>query len=248
MKKITFLFLLFFYTLMSYAQIFSFQQVIGYDESNDPILKEIPNEGSIFVTERDFLNELVGTVMMNNVSQKDIDLGVSAYRESILEGSVERFCLIQCYNSNGEVEQHYPPQPFTLAANTEMEISFHCKSPEEGDNIVRYEFYDKNTPSENRFTFKVIYRNQTSGVSELENDTYNFITQKKGENPKFNYFFSNNKERKLIIHDITGKLANNIIINSLQGNIEFTSLNKGLYIYSIIEEGKVIKSNKFVVN
>lgn len=75
----------------------------------------------------------------------------------------------------------------------------------------------------------------------------NVVVNSRGGIADVNYNFDAEGARTLNIYNVTGKLVATKLISGMTGNVSL-SLNKGVYLYSIVEKGRVTGTSKFSVN
>jgi hypothetical protein len=84
------------------------------------------------------------------------------------------------------------------------------------------------------------------GIAKASNKTLTY------PNPASeNIVFEQNKinNETLTIYNVTGKLSKTIVLNKLKTKVDITDLNKGLYLYSTMNnEGNITSKGKFVKN
>lgn len=61
-----------------------------------------------------------------------------------------------------------------------------------------------------------------------------------------NYSFDTDGLRVVNVYSVTGELVTSKVITGMEGNLSL-ALNKGIYLYSIVEKGKVAGTSKFTV-
>ncbi|MDL2223036.1 T9SS type A sorting domain-containing protein [Bacteroidales bacterium OttesenSCG-928-M11] len=93
-----------------------------------------------------------------------------------------------------------------------------------------------------------IYLHVTSTPSSL--DQVNSINTELYQTDGFtflNYDFGTTNTRYLNIYDITGKKVVELLLSNDKGTIQLPTPYKGIYIYSIVESGRIITSKKYTV-
>ena len=120
-----------------------------------------------------------------------------------------------------------------------------------GTSTVNYEFYDVNDPT-NAVTITVNY---TADPNSIEEETKNILFSNAYPNPasnfvKFDYQFNDNYDNaKVIIYNLLGAEVNETLIPGMNGTITINTgeMNRGVYFYSLVVEGKTVVSKKLVI-
>lgn len=98
-------------------------------------------------------------------------------------------------------------------------------------------------------TQQKIYLHVTSNPTSVDNVEANHKTsvyQRDGFT-FLEYDFADTTTRYLNIYDITGKKVDAVLLSNDKGNIQLPAPHKGIFIYSVTENGKVVASNKYIV-
>lgn len=238
-----------------FAQSFKFYTVERDDNYN--IISETPieNGGSIVATGTTLVNwgtdskpEWVLDNIESHLSIKNI---TSAAIETI--GSQEviirpdagtlQFCYMTCQMQNENLAQEGE-----LSANSHLE-GFHMAYKPEIEKYdtaqVVYKVVNKNNPSD-AVSVTVLYAYNVNSSIASVNANNEVKVYQNGNITELVYGFESDGNRQIIIYDAVGKIISSQTITDTAGAVSFSSLNKGLYFYSVSENGKVITAQKFI--
>ena len=117
-----------------------------------------------------------------------------------------------------------------------------------GDVEVRYEASNVNDPSD-VYTFNVVCKFiDKAAIYDAEVINNMFISQNGNGKVTFNYNFKDAARRYLNIVNVTGQVVARYEISDMEGAFEVpATLGKGMYIYSIEQNGKKVAAHKFIV-
>ena len=99
------------------------------------------------------------------------------------------------------------------------------------------------------YTFNVIYKFiDKAAIYDAEVINNMFISQNGNGKVAFNYNFKDAARRYLNIVNVTGQVVARYEISDMEGAFEVpATLGKGMYIYSIEQNGKKVAAHKFIV-
>lgn len=113
------------------------------------------------------------------------------------------------------------------------------------------------------YIFKVWHSDDSSWVNVKYNAIYNSVANNSfnsnisapypnpaNNNVSIKYNISNKNKANILIYNVYGKLEKQFSINNSIGviNISVSDLPSGIYFYSLIIDGRIIKTNKLIVN
>lgn len=93
---------------------------------------------------------------------------------------------------------------------------------------------------------KVIFASGTRSDISTTNASDKISVYQNGNIFNLSYNFESNANRQLNVYAITGELISSDLLSGNQGAAS-VSLNKGFYLYSIVENNKVVATDKFIV-
>lgn len=171
---------------------------------------------------------------------------------SAMEGYTRevQVCTDLCYSDDNIPE-------FTIAANSVLQafggpamsaLHVNNRSGLYGDIEVHYEVSNVNDPSD-VYTFNMICKFiDKAAIYDAEVINNMFISQNGNGKVTFNYNFKDAARRYLNIVNVTGQVVARYEISDMEGAFEVpATLGKGMYIYSIEQNGKKVAAHKFIV-
>lgn len=177
------------------------------------------------------------------------DMGVIIEKEVLedLEGTMNNFCWGLCFGPDTYVS----PSPVTVLANSlnTDELSFHTLFNEDvyGYVVVRYYAYEERHPDDR---ISIIVKFHKSGVGVDENNSQ--IMSQAYPNPassmvNFDYSFDGNLTA--VVYNILGQEVLRKDLNSNVGQVSLpvADLNDGIYFCTMMVNGQVSSTQKFVV-
>jgi hypothetical protein len=93
----------------------------------------------------------------------------------------------------------------------------------------------------------VIFSSDPTGISN-PGKLRDLILYSTGGNVSVKYHFENTANRQLQVYNIIGQKITEINLSEATGTKTLSTLYKGVYLYSLSENGKVVKSGKFIIN
>lgn len=142
---------------------------------------------------------------------------------------------------------------FTLAAGEQSSHYFHASfqvmSVLMGNNDAYMEatYYIMNTNDEEDFTYvNVIFDRSKAAVDKTQMSSEVKVFQR-GANLVCNYNFDTASSRNIVVSNIVGARVANVTLDSNNGEVSLGNLPKGVYVYTLVENGRNIQSRKIVV-
>lgn len=131
-----------------------------------------------------------------------------------------------------------------VEAGSEMDPQIDALNVEEGFRAkVKMELtYESAT----KIMYIQFVNDPTSIISSAKSGKNVVVNAKEGI-ANVSYNFDSEGVRVMNIYNVTGKLVASKVVSGLEGNLSF-SLDKGIYLYSIVEKGKVAGTSKFAIN
>ncbi len=142
---------------------------------------------------------------------------------------------------------------FTLAPGEETTHNFHAqfqvmsKFSGYNDAYIEAIYYIMNTQDEEDFTYvNVTFDLAKSAVDKTQMSSEVKVFQR-GENLVCNYNFDTEANRNIVVSNIVGATVANVALNSNCGEVAINNLTKGVYVYTLVENGRNVQSRKIVV-
>ncbi len=142
---------------------------------------------------------------------------------------------------------------FTLAPGEETTHNFHAqfqvfsKFSGYNDAYIEAIYYIMNTKDEDDYTYvNVTFDLSKSAVDKTQMSEEVKVFQR-GENLVCNYNFDNDADRNIVVTSIVGTTVANVALNGNYGEANINRLAKGVYVYTLVENGRNIQSRKIVV-
>lgn len=217
--------------------------------------------GSTFTYEKKFLQEDMGykknaeiAMKLKNVSSTPITFKFKNAGDLINapEGYERNFqiCTDMCYMGDDIPEFTIEANSYLMAYGVTAPASLHINNLDGilGDVEVRYEVSNVNDPSD-VYTFNVVCKFiDKAAIYDAEVINNMFISQNGNGKVTFNYNFKDAARRYLNIVNVTGQVVARYEISDMEGAFEVpATLGKGMYIYSIEQNGKKVAAHKFIV-
>ncbi len=232
MKKIYFI-----ACIMAFCGSFAFSQVLT---SPHPTLDYAGPDSA----------KLHANVTIFNNSSQSLDVICEMYSRNLSPNHYSYFCWVVCYDTSVTIS----PNPLTIAAsgsasNFEGWLGS-INAP--GHSEVTYRYYDMHGNSDTLYlTFNYDFYAPT-GINELNSSKYSLnIT---GANPTnsyttISYNLSNQKDARIIVSNLLGSKVSEIRLDNKTNSmtVPVTDLKSGLYIYSLMVDGRIVSSKKLIV-
>lgn len=216
---------------------------------------EYANNASIvtYDVEPEMFN-LVWHLNVKNTSGSDATF-IVAHEVEEINGFIQ-FCgnaevtTPQCYGASAVGLSEYGP--YTLAGNTSA-YCFHAAMMMLTDDTkarVKYTVYLEENP-EDAAVITVTYtkENYDKGLASVDKtfagSTVNVF--QRGGNLVCNYNFDTDASRSIAVYNIVGARVATLPLEGNNGEVAFNTLPKGVYVYTLLENGRNVKSQKVVV-
>ena len=117
------------------------------------------------------------------------------------------------------------------------------------DSYAEAIYYIINTKNDDDITtLNVIYDFAALLASVESNEMKtDFKVLQRGDNVVFNYAFDQVAPRNVVVSNILGACVANVSLNDNYGEVALGRLAKGVYVYTLVENGRNVKSYKFIV-
>lgn len=237
MKKFsTFLLVLAIFSIASKAQNLSLSNADG------PIAP-----GSTISVTGAINGDIPAYIYITNSSNNNIAIKVRKYENYVVTGTENSFCFNgMCFEST----MYLSPTTLNIAANTTNQNGFHgTYSPfgNLGTTSITYKIFN-NADSTDNVMVTVNYIGTPDGITEKNNNYFtNFYKNSSGQYV-LSYNLEKNSESKLVISNILGQKIKVIDLIDKTSNItvDLNDLNSGIYIYSVINDQKLLITKKFI--
>lgn len=186
---------------------------------------------------------------VKNTSNSTINVGVRRVEDTILEGTVNYFCWIQCYLPHVDES----PSPLPIGAGETVSNFYADYEPHgvEGSSFITYCFYDYDNPDDETC---VTVEYNISGTSAID-DAEAVVIGSPQPNPAVDRALipfelkDNNENAKLVVYNILGSEIKTVPVQGTEGTIDLnvSDLQAGLYIYSFYNSNKLLSSSRLVV-
>jgi len=184
-----------------------------------------------------------------NQSSQTLDLVVASYNHNLTAGHFTYFCWFVCYDTSVTTS----PDSIRLAPGTSTNAFVDYVVPNNipGHDELSYRFYDQNGVSTDTLTVTFNYDFMPVGIYEVTSGRNFSIT---GPNPaneftKITYVVNSKADAKVVVTNMIGEKINEIRLYDKQNTmtVPVKQLKSGIYIYSLVVDGKVMSSKKLVV-
>ncbi len=155
-----------------------------------------------------------------------------------------------CYGATSVGADEYGP--YTLAAGA-TEYCFHAAimmMTETTAARVTYTAYPESNPEDASYvTVIYTYEAYQNGINAVEKAFVNNKVNMFQRNGSLvcNYEFDNAAKRSVVVSNIVGARVATVVLDGTQGEVVLNRLPKGVYVYTLVENGRAVKSHKVVV-
>ena len=231
--------------IVMFAGMFASAQSISVIDAETS--EEIQNGAVIELTH---YNEIMGEIHKDynifNTSSNSLRITCDREELSVVEETMNYFCWGNCFdptvNSGTNIVDGGMSDIFSV---------HYMPLDMEGTTTVRYSFYDEANPNAKFvITFNFIY--PYNDVNEYANSVTfsNAYPNPASSVVSFDYDFQSEVGNAVVvIYDMTGREVKSQEISGVSGkaNVDVAGLSAGVYFYSLVIDGAIIKSNKITV-
>ncbi len=188
--------------------------------------------------------------IVNINATETYDVVVENYNPVLVPGHATYFCWVICYDTTVFLS----PDFITLGpgASTTSFVNYVVPSSISGHDEITYRFYDKHGNSD---TVYVTFTYDFTTVGILEMTTSKNLLSIKGPNPanthtEISYVLSGQKDARIIVTNMLGSKVKEINLSGNQNTltVPVKDLLSGVYVYSLVVDGKVMSSKKLIVS
>ena len=215
----------------------------------------LENDANVLITEKGvsgFSMDWYPTI--RNTSDKSVEVIVSVDVNQDSNKHADMMDALTMCDANNCYPATVSELPaFTLAPGEETTHNFHAQfqitSSFSGytDAYIEATYYIMNTNDEEDYT----YVNVTFDLSKASVDKTQMASNvnvfQRGENLVCNYNFDAAANRNIVVSNIVGARVANVNLDGNNGEVSFGRLAKGVYVYTLVENGRNVQSRKIVV-
>jgi hypothetical protein len=195
-------------------------------------------------------SNLVATATIVNSGSQAFDVICRISSATMFPGHQKFFCFgAFCW----DVSTTTSPLPTTINPGESAALSADCiPNNIEGTSYVTYQFYDQSGSSDT-FSLSFTYTFTPVGVPEVNASKYTLAQASPNPATNFtaiNYNYAQGKDASLVFHNLLGSVVKEIKLNARQNTlvIPVSDFPSGIYIYSLVIDGKPAASKKLVVS
>lgn len=213
----------------------------------DPLNNPLSSSDTLVVSGSPSDFEIVGAVRVVNLTGSEMGVKIKKYEHELYAGSTNVFCWYQCY-----LPTTYAPDDTVLiiAHDTVDRFTGHLMPGGiAGSILMKYTWYNENDANDSVSTY---IRFVASGVGI--NEPQSAFISSAYPNPAtdqvtFEYSVPSNADAYIVIQDLIGSVKNRIQLDANRNdvNVNITSLSRGIYVYSLIIDGRTISTRKLNV-
>jgi hypothetical protein len=186
----------------------------------------------------------------NNSMSQTLNVIAENYNPLLTPGHFTYFCWAVCYDTSTYIS----PDSIVLGPgqSTNLFISYVVPSGIAGYDEITYRYYDMNGMSDTlylTFTYDFI----TTGIFEVNTKQNSLFIS--GPNPastqtNISYVLSGQRDAKILVTNMLGSIVNEIKVTGNQNTltVPVKDLNSGVYVYSLVVDGKILSSKKLIVS
>jgi hypothetical protein len=193
-------------------------------------------------------------ISVTNNSSESKNVFVERNIVNAVEGGSFYYCWALCYSAGYVLGHQYSPTGMTIGAG-EMNINFSAHYNSNGIvgvNTIEYCFFDENNTSDK--TCITLNHDATGSVSIQEvSGESNFLSSPQ-PNPantstSIVYNLASLNNGKIVLRNMLGSIIKEIQLDKASDSkiIDVTALNVGIYFYSLVNNGKIVSSQRLIV-
>jgi Secretion system C-terminal sorting domain len=186
----------------------------------------------------------------NNSTTQTLNVIAENYNPLLTPGHFTYFCWVVCHDTSTYIS----PDSIVLGPGqtTNLFISYVVPSGIAGYDEITYRYYDMFGMSDTlylTFTYDFI----ATGIFEVNTRQNSLFIS--GPNPasshtNISYVLSGQKDAKILVTNMLGSTVKEIVVNGNQNTltVPVKDLNSGVYVYSLVVDGKILSSKKLIVS
>ncbi len=185
---------------------------------------------------------------VENSNNNDLYVMINCDRSMMNPAHQSYYCWALCYDTT----VCNSPDPLVVAGRSIDMNSFHSyiyPNGVAGSSTLTYTFFDQNNPSDQgsaSITFDIL----TAGVNEISKGTLSSaVPNPANAFANINYSVPALKNGKLVVYNMLGTVVKEYRLTNTQASVLLSTseLSSGVYVYSLINDGKSVSTKKLVV-
>jgi len=185
---------------------------------------------------------------VENSNNNDLFVLINCDRSLLNPAHQTYYCWALCYDTT----VCNSPDPLIVAGRSTDMNSFHSyiyPNGVAGSSTITYTFFDQNNPTDQAsasITFDVL----TAGVNEVSKGSLSTaIPNPANSFANINYSVPALKNGKLVVYNMLGTVVKEYRLTNTQATVLLSTseLSSGVYVYSLINDGKSVSTKKLVV-
>lgn len=224
--------------------------VLQHDKTNPAVTTDVTGTAVILEGSSD-LNMLNGDEPMKiafsilNSTGNPVKTIVKREYQNNQIGTDNQFCWVSCYATTTSVS----PDTIEIDANDTLKNTFYTHfwaNGNEGDYTIRYTFFEADNEANENY-IDITYR--AKKTVSIKNETE--VVVKVYPNPVSDILsveYTATDDGKFALFDITGKKITESTLKSTSKShqIDLSSLNSGVYFYTIVSNNKTVSTKKLI--
>lgn len=215
-----------------------FAQTLDFYSNDDPI----SDGATVTASEMDEFELIKAPIVVKNQGGSDVSAVLTVTLTNLEGDGGVGYCGWGGPGCASLVLNNPVSRTTVVAANSEMDPEVEAMSFMEG-SAGRASFELTYGSVKKTIFVDFLYTSSIASSAKAEKD---IVVVSNGGAADVTYSFDTDGLRVMNIYNVTGEQVASKVVTGLEGNLSF-SLNKGIYLYSIVEKGKVAGTSKFVV-
>jgi len=189
---------------------------------------------------------------VKNSSASEKIVRVERIATNLTSGHITYFCWDECFPPSGIISGN---DTLAAGATTNIFISYLIPNSINGMSTVTYKYYDVNNPTDS--TIQQFSYNVSTTTSVEKTVLAKSISEVSAAYPnpasqytRIDYDLSTSaREASIKFYNILGSEIRKIDLQNRQGtvNIDVDNMSEGMYLYSLVVNGKTVSTRKFIV-
>ncbi|MFN6378371.1 MAG: T9SS type A sorting domain-containing protein [Flavobacteriales bacterium] len=199
--------------------------------------------------------ELVAEWHVQNTSQSNMNVRARRNIISEVDGSLNYFCWGVCFSETVDVSPASVAQAMTAGSINTSFYAHYKPQNNPGETIIQYCFFNNSNPTDET-CHTVQYCVDVACILNVDENAPELELSELSPNPlkglgSLQYNFKNQpNQAKIVIYNMVGQVVQETNINGKNGFILLNGedFEAGMYLYSIIADGKVMATKRMMVN
>ena len=185
---------------------------------------------------------------VENSGNSDLMVLINCDRSQLINGHQTYYCWALCYDTTVCAS----PDPMIVAGRSTDMNSFHSylyPNNTIGLSTITYTFFDQNNPSDSA-SASIVYDVLSSGINEVSRGNLSSASPNPANSfTNINYTVPTLKDGKIVIYNMLGTVVKEYQLTNTQSSMVLSTsdLSSGVYVYSLINNGKPVSTKKLVV-